>query len=287
MSSCKHFLQPGDGTLEIHHSWQEVGWTLIYNSTFWNPKSVLSCCRRCKVFFSSGGSEQLIWWWLSVFSVEAKDCWCWCWWISSVALLQQHWKPFKAETSLLPQITAAPPCVSGDLWWPLFFPLQPCKKWRRPSVSVTINILIFYRHCQAQEQSDQTILHSFFLHFYSFLLSILSFSDLRFWWTRWSKGTLLHCSGSTKIFSSFQLYDDFLFSFLLFLNRTAGWMLGLNNSQFHSMTKQLTLFLMFWFCTKHVIKCSVNKLMLIWPWRFVFAVHVFQMYYCWFIPCVR
>lgn len=177
--------------------------------------------------------------------------------------------------------------TSGDLWWPLFFPLQPCKKWWRPSVSVTINILIFYRHYQAQEQSDQTILHSFFLHFYSFLLSILSFSDLRFWWTRWSKGTLLHCSGSTKIFSSFELYDDFLFSFLLFLNRTAGWMLGLNNSQFHSMTKQLTLFLMFWFCTKHVIKCSVNKLMLIWPWRFVFAVHVFQMYYCWFIPCVR
>lgn len=56
-------------------------------------------------------------------------------------------------------------CVSGDLWWPLFFPLQPCEKWRRPSVSVTINILIFYRHYQAQEQSDQMTLHSFFLHF--------------------------------------------------------------------------------------------------------------------------
>lgn len=64
-------------------------------------------------------------------------------------------------------------------------------------------------------------------------------------------------------------------------------MLGLNNSQFHSMTKQLTLFLMLRFCTKHVIKCSVNKLMLIWPWRFAFAVHAFQMYYCWFIPCVH
>lgn len=64
-------------------------------------------------------------------------------------------------------------------------------------------------------------------------------------------------------------------------------MLGLNNSQFHSMTKQLTLFLMFRFCTKHVIKCSVNKLMLIWPWRSAFAVHAFQMYYCWFITCVH
>lgn len=102
-SFCR-FLQPGDGALEIHRSWQEVGWTLIYNPPFWNQNQ----------FWVAAGDAKC---WLSVFSVKAKDCWCW--WISSVALLQQHWKPFKAETSLLPlwlqRLLHVSLVTSGDL----------------------------------------------------------------------------------------------------------------------------------------------------------------------------
>lgn len=106
---------------------KDVGRTLIYNPQFLENQNQFRVASGDAKRFVSGGSQLLMWRWSSVSSANATD---------SLMLMNQFsgssaatLEAFKAEPSLLLLIVAAPQCVSGDLWWPLFFPLLPCTGW--------------------------------------------------------------------------------------------------------------------------------------------------------------